>query len=294
MQKCTPTRTPEIDDEALRTKYLLERDKRIRPEGQQQYLVAEGEFEEYYESDPYTPVEPRPPISEDIDVAVLGGGLSGLLAAARVKQTGVSSLRVIEQAGDFGGAWYWNRYPGIQCDWTAPATSRCWKKSATSPSRSTRRGTRSSSTAAAWRKHFGLYDNAIFSTLIRSMTMGRGDQALADRHQPGRRDPGPLRRDVPGAVQPAEAAWNPRDHGLSGAHRSTRRAGTTTTPAATSTAAWTGSPASGSPSSAQVPAASRSSRISLAPPSTCTCSSGRRPTSTSAATCRPIPSGRRH
>ncbi len=23
---------------------------------------------------------------------------------------------MIEVAGDFGGTWYWNRYPGVQCD----------------------------------------------------------------------------------------------------------------------------------------------------------------------------------
>jgi cyclohexanone monooxygenase len=48
MQRCEPTQTPEIDHAALRDKYLAERDKRLRPEGQQQYLVAEGEFEDFY------------------------------------------------------------------------------------------------------------------------------------------------------------------------------------------------------------------------------------------------------
>jgi len=74
MHECAPTQTPEIDHGALRAKYLSERDKRLRPEGQKQYLVTEGEFAEFYESDPYLPVTPRAPITEDIDVAVLGGG----------------------------------------------------------------------------------------------------------------------------------------------------------------------------------------------------------------------------
>ena len=169
MQKCVPTRTPEIDHEALRTKYLLERDKRIRPGGQQQYLVAEGEFEEFYESDPYTPVEPRPPISEDIDVAVLGGGLSGLIAAARVKQTGVSSLRVIEQAGDFGGAWYWNRYPGIQCDVDSTCYLPLLEEVGYVPKQKYAMGDEVFEHCQRMAKHFGLYDNALFSTLIRSM-----------------------------------------------------------------------------------------------------------------------------
>jgi cyclohexanone monooxygenase len=169
MQKCAPTQTPEIDHEALRTKYLLERDKRIRPEGQQQYLVAEGEFEEFYESDPYTPVEPRPPISESIDVAVLGGGLSGLIAAARIKQAGVSSLRVIEQAGDFGGAWYWNRYPGIQCDVDSTCYLPLLEEVGYIPKQKYAMGDEVFEHCQRMAKHFGLYDNAVFSTLIRSM-----------------------------------------------------------------------------------------------------------------------------
>src|SRR6478735_1033236 len=101
MQNCEPTQTPEIDLGALRTKYLAERDKRLRPDGQQQYLVTEGEFEEFYEGDPYLPVVPRAPVTENIDVVVLGGGFAGLVAATRIKQAGVDSLRVIELAGDF-------------------------------------------------------------------------------------------------------------------------------------------------------------------------------------------------
>ncbi|MFD6108342.1 NAD(P)-binding protein, partial [Nocardia salmonicida] len=113
MHTCEPTQTPEVDRDALRARYLAERDKRIRPEGQQQYVEAEAEFAEYHESDPYTPVVARPPISQDIDVAILGGGLAGLVTAARITGAGVENFRIIEHAGDFGGAWYWNRYPGM-------------------------------------------------------------------------------------------------------------------------------------------------------------------------------------
>ena len=58
----------------------------------------------------------REPITEDLEVAVLGGGFAGLLASARLVRAGVKGLRVIEMGGDFGGVWYWNRYPGISCD----------------------------------------------------------------------------------------------------------------------------------------------------------------------------------
>ncbi|MET7896921.1 flavin-containing monooxygenase [Streptomyces mirabilis] len=169
MPKCAPTQTPQTDHAALRAKYLLERDKRLRGEGQKQYLEAEGEFEEYYEADPYTPVEPRPPISQDIDVAVLGGGLSGLITAARLKQAGVAGFRVIELGGDFGGAWYWNRYPGIQCDTDCYCYLPMLEEVGYIPKQKYSFGDEVFEHCQRIGKHFGLYDHAIFSTLIRSM-----------------------------------------------------------------------------------------------------------------------------
>ena len=59
---------------------------------------------------------PREPVSEEIDVAILGGGFGGILAAYHLGVAGVTNFRNIDHAGDFGGVWYWNRYPGIQCD----------------------------------------------------------------------------------------------------------------------------------------------------------------------------------
>jgi cyclohexanone monooxygenase len=47
---------------------------------------------------------------------IVGGGWVGLLIAARLKEAGHQGLRIIDGAGDFGGVWYWNRYPGAQCD----------------------------------------------------------------------------------------------------------------------------------------------------------------------------------
>ena len=99
-----------------RQKYLAERDKRLRREGNNQYREVVGELERFAE-DPYLEEEiSRAPLHETVDVAIIGGGFGGQLAAARLQQAGVQSFRIIEKAGDFGGTWYWNRYPGAQCD----------------------------------------------------------------------------------------------------------------------------------------------------------------------------------
>ncbi|WP_242424822.1 NAD(P)-binding protein, partial [Frankia sp. EI5c] len=168
MHDCAPTETPEVDHDALRARYLLERDRRLRPEGQQQYLVTEGDFEEFYEADPYTPVVPRTPIVEDIDVAVLGGGWAGLVTGARLAEAGVTNFRIIELAGDFGGVWYWNRYPGIQCDTDSYCYLPLLEETGYVPREKYARGDECLEHAQRIGKHYGLYEHAIFSTLVRS------------------------------------------------------------------------------------------------------------------------------
>jgi cyclohexanone monooxygenase len=170
MPECEPTQTPEIDHAALRAKYLSERDKRLRPEGQKQYLVTEGEFEEFYVSDPYLPVAARAPIHElATDVVVLGGGFAGLVAATRIIQAGVTDLRIIELGGDFGGAWYWNRYPGIQCDTDSYCYLPMLEETGYMPKEKYAHGDEVFEYAQRIGNHFGLYDKAIFHTLIRSL-----------------------------------------------------------------------------------------------------------------------------
>src|SRR6185312_1806492 len=58
----------------------------------------------------------REPLSDEVDVAIIGAGFGGLLTAVRLRELGVASLRLIDKAADVGGTWYWNRYPGIACD----------------------------------------------------------------------------------------------------------------------------------------------------------------------------------
>ena len=105
-----------FDPAALRVKYREERDKRLRGDGNAQYVDMQGGYAHYLD-DPYivTPVN-RAPLVDEVEVLVIGGGFGGLLAAARLRQAGVEGIRIVEKAGDFGGTWYWNRYPGAACD----------------------------------------------------------------------------------------------------------------------------------------------------------------------------------
>ena len=104
-----------FDPNEIRAKYQAERDKRLRDDGNQQYIEIKDEFAHYTE-DPYVKHIERDPIDCATEVVIIGGGFGGLLAGARFQQAGITDVRIIEAGGDFGGTWYWNRYPGAQCD----------------------------------------------------------------------------------------------------------------------------------------------------------------------------------
>ena len=86
----------DFDPTALKEKYLSERDKRIRDDGNLQYVEVTAEFSRYID-DPY--VEPgftRDPLFDEVEVAIIGGGFGGLLMAARMKEAGFDEIRMIE------------------------------------------------------------------------------------------------------------------------------------------------------------------------------------------------------
>jgi cyclohexanone monooxygenase len=167
---CPPSQTPDdIDLDALREKYRQEREKRLRPEGSKQYIELVDDFAGYYETDPHSPPLVRDPISDDIDVAVLGGGFGGLLCGAYLKKAGVDDVRIIELGGDFGGVWYWNRFPGIQCDNESYCYIPLLEELNFIPSKKFADGAEIYDHCRRIGKHYGLYDSAIFSTQVREL-----------------------------------------------------------------------------------------------------------------------------
>ena len=105
-----------FDPKALRDKYRTERDKRLREDANEQYTEIKGEFGSFIE-DPYVAENvDREPFTDEVEVAIIGGGFGGLIAGARLRERGFENIRIIEKGGDFGGTWYWNRYPGAACD----------------------------------------------------------------------------------------------------------------------------------------------------------------------------------
>jgi len=158
-----------FDPDALREKYRAERDRRLRADGSQQYVEIAGAFAHYLE-DPY--VEPgfsREPLTDEVEVVVVGGGFGGLLAAARLREQRVADIRIIEKGGDFGGTWYWNRYPGAACDIESYIYLPLLEEIGYVPKEKYSRAPEILEHSRAIGRHFGLYDNACFQTEVTEM-----------------------------------------------------------------------------------------------------------------------------
>ena len=161
----TTTSSPDFDPDALREKYLLERDKRIRRDGNAQYVEVAGQFAEFL-LDPYTEPVDRPPLLDDITVAIIGGGFAGLITGARLTEAGIDDFRIMEKGGDFGGTWYWNRYPGAQCDVESYVYLPLLEETSYVPSEKYARAPEILEHCHRIARHFNLYERSCLSTEV--------------------------------------------------------------------------------------------------------------------------------
>ncbi|MGW2343167.1 flavin-containing monooxygenase [Streptomyces sp. NPDC001661] len=169
LPKCATPPTPQETAE-LRERYRAERERRVRPDATAQYRATTAEFG-YFAADPYAGEIPeRAPLRDTVDVAVVGGGFGGILAGARMRQQGVTKIRVIEQGGDFGGTWYWNRYPGIHCDIEAHVYLPMLDETGYVPEWKYAPGDEIRRHAVRMAEHFDLYEDALFSTAVTALT----------------------------------------------------------------------------------------------------------------------------
>ncbi|WP_411287578.1 flavin-containing monooxygenase [Phenylobacterium sp.] len=159
-----------FDPDALRARYRAERDKRRRDDGNDQYRELTGDFARYLD-DPYvTPGFTRAPLTDEVEVVVIGGGFGGLLAGARLREAGVADIRVIEKGGDFGGTWYWNRYPGAACDVESYIYLPLLEEVGYIPTEKYARAPEILDHSRAIGEHFDLYRDACFQTEVTDLT----------------------------------------------------------------------------------------------------------------------------
>ena len=158
-----------FDPDALRDKYRVERDKRLREDANDQYNEIKGEFSNFIE-DPYITMDiDRKPLTDEVEVAIIGGGFGGLIAGARLSELGFEDIRIIEKGGDFGGTWYWNRYPGAACDTEAYIYLPLLEELDYVPSQKYAHAPEILSHSKNIAEKYGLYENACLQTEVTGM-----------------------------------------------------------------------------------------------------------------------------
>ncbi|GAB3628438.1 4-hydroxyacetophenone monooxygenase [Pandoraea terrae] len=165
------TRATSGNEEGLRRKYAKERAKRLRPEGIAQF----HHLSEALGKDPFTPIVERKPLTDHVTFTFIGGGLAGLLAGAQVRQSGVQDVRIVDTAGDFGGVWYWNRYPGVMCDTPSLVYMPLLEETGYIPTRKWAYGPEIREHCKRIGQKFGLYDHALFHTKVEEIIWQEDD-----------------------------------------------------------------------------------------------------------------------
>jgi len=166
-----PSEKPQEFYDKIKQRFADERDLRLayRPDGLGQYTSdLEGDLAQY-EVDPYLEERiEREPIEDYVECLFIGGGFSALLTAARLRQRGVESIRIVERGGDVGGTWYWNRYPGAACDVSAYDYLPLLDEMGYVPESFFAKGPEIFAHCQAIARKYDLYDLAVFQTTVTS------------------------------------------------------------------------------------------------------------------------------
>ncbi len=168
----------DYDPAALNQRYAYERDVRLRPERNKQYIETTAEFS-HYADDPYVEPIERDALNDHVEIIIIGGGMGGLMVGAQLRQAGSDDIRIIEKGGDFGGTWYWNRYPGIRCDTESFVYLPMIERTGKMPSEKYVRGSEIHAHLLHIARTFDLYRNACLQTGVTGMNW---DEAQARWH----------------------------------------------------------------------------------------------------------------
>lgn len=165
----------DFDPAPIRARYAAEREARMRDDHLAQFQGL-GDVRVVEDGDSYSAPIERDAVHEHHAVLVLGGGFGGLLAGAYLTQQGITDFRIVEQAGDFGGTWYWNRYPGVQCDVESYIYLPLLEETGYIPTKRYADGDEIFAHAQRIGRHFDLYRAALFQTSVTSLTWQEDSQ----------------------------------------------------------------------------------------------------------------------
>jgi cation diffusion facilitator CzcD-associated flavoprotein CzcO len=166
---------PSFDPDALRERYARERNRRLRPDGIDQYVEIAGRFASFAD-DPWADADfTREPIADNVDVAIVGAGFGGLLTGARLRELGVENVRLIDRAADVGGTWYFNRYPGLACDVESYVYMPLLEETDYIPTEKYAKGPEIFAHCRRIAEHYDLYRDACLQTEVREIRWDSSD-----------------------------------------------------------------------------------------------------------------------
>ncbi|MGU3583607.1 flavin-containing monooxygenase [Rhodococcus sp. C26F] len=165
----------DFDPHHLRERFEVDKKKRIRPDTLAQFQGLSDVFE-VDDCDPFVEAINREPVTEELDALVLGGGFGGLTAGAYLTQNDITNFRIVEYGGDFGGTWYWNRYPGVQCDIESHIYMPLLEETGYVPTQRYADGSEIFEHAQRIGRHYGLYERTYFQTRATQATWDEAEQ----------------------------------------------------------------------------------------------------------------------
>jgi len=160
------------DLDTLRSRYAEERLRRLRQDGADQYIRPRSADEPLggYIADPFASGRPeRAAVERETDVLMVGGGFGGLMLGARLTELGIGDFLIVDSAADFGGTWYWNRYPGVACDIESYIYMPRLEELGAMPTMRYASGPEIFEHCRAMGRHFDLYPRALFQTRVTDM-----------------------------------------------------------------------------------------------------------------------------
>jgi len=165
----------DFDPAELKARYLAERDKRLRDDGNDQYIEVTGDFSNFV-NDPYVERIERDPVFDEVEIVIIGGGFGGLMMGGRLREAGFDDIRIIEQGGDFGGTWYWNRYPGAMCDVESYCYLPMLEELNYIPKHKYSFAPEILEHSRNIARHYGLYDNALLQTSVTNVAFSEAEE----------------------------------------------------------------------------------------------------------------------
>jgi cyclohexanone monooxygenase len=159
-----------LDLQSLKNKYAEEREKRVRVANRGEYTSVRGTpLAGKFDVDIWATTDgSREPVARDFDAVIVGGGFAGIIAAGKLRAHGVAADRIciVERGSDFGGTWYWNRYPGLACDTESYCYLPLLEETGYVPKEKYSHGPELFEHSKRLGRYFDLYDKALFQTRV--------------------------------------------------------------------------------------------------------------------------------